>query len=63
MFKNDMNASEKDLYGGLQVQYPPNPSIQGNSAYIPGNPDFDPSKDVPQARGCDTMFDIISSDY
>jgi hypothetical protein len=32
-----------------------------NSAFISGNPDFDPSKDVPQARGCDTMIGIISN--
>jgi hypothetical protein len=38
-----------------------NPTVERNSAYIPGNPDFDPSRDVPQARGCDTTFDIISS--
>jgi hypothetical protein len=41
-------------------------SKEGNggfhSAYIPNNPDFDPSKDVPQARSCDTMMGIIAND-
>jgi hypothetical protein len=35
--------------------------IRANSAYIPNNPDFDPSKDVPQARSCDTMLGIIGN--
>jgi hypothetical protein len=43
------------------LSIPNRPTTEHNSAYIPNNPDFDPSKDVPQARGCDTMIDIISN--
>jgi hypothetical protein len=32
-----------------------------NSAFMYDNPDFDPSKDVPKARGCDTSIDIIAN--
>jgi hypothetical protein len=37
------------------------PTVEGNSAFIHNNPDFDPSKDVPGARGCDTTAGIISN--
>jgi hypothetical protein len=32
-----------------------------NSAFIPDNPDFHPSKDVPQARGCSDTIAIIEN--
>jgi hypothetical protein len=32
-----------------------------DSAFISDNPDFDPSKDVPQSRGCDTTIGIIAN--
>jgi hypothetical protein len=47
--------NNQDLIGNDQSM------SENNSAFILNNPDFDPSKDVPQARGCDTMFDIISN--
>jgi hypothetical protein len=34
-----------------------------NSTFITDNPDFDPSKDCPQARGMDTTAGIISNTY
>jgi hypothetical protein len=59
-----MNPTDEksNQYGRNIPQNIPEPSISRNSAYIPDNPDFHPSKDVPQARGCFTTFDIISSD-
>jgi hypothetical protein len=39
----------------------PNPAMSGNSAYIYNNPDFNPEKDVPGARGCDTTIEIIAN--
>jgi hypothetical protein len=40
-------------------QVPSEATLSVNSAYIPNNPDFHPSKDVPQARGCANMIDVI----
>jgi hypothetical protein len=56
-----MNEDDNKTSMERELQNPP--TVERNSAYIPGNPDFHPSKDVPQARGCDTMADIISSQY
>jgi hypothetical protein len=33
------------------------------SAFITDNPDFDPARDVPGARGCDTTDGIIANDW
>jgi hypothetical protein len=50
-----MNESEvKDLKDTRRVE---------GSAFITDNPDFDPSRDVPEARGCDIPAGIIANSY
>jgi hypothetical protein len=59
-----MEQSNKENQGNenviLQNQIP---TAGVNSAFIPDNPDFNPSKDVPQARGCAPMIEIIGTNW
>jgi hypothetical protein len=61
MFESKRSENENEANQGLDIQHSHNPFIQENLVYTSNNPDFDPAKDVPQARGCFSTFDIISN--
>jgi hypothetical protein len=52
-FHDEQKRNQKEMSRNVPVSY---------SAFISDNPDFDPSRDSPLSRSCDTMGGIIAND-